>query len=203
VIKAQDHHLKAQVATGDETHREAHEAMRGRWKRPISGSGGIETSSATSPDCRTTHKRNHLVSRPHERSGPRRQQPRTSRSVVTGAEFRRTRLSPIGLLGEAEAAAPAAASAYCRNGREAVAARRCVLSSSTTTLLVACRWTTQGARRRDICMPRVWPDGAGGVGCRKQRELAVDRHVLHASGVGSRSPASGGGGDQTSLLEIV
>ena len=39
VIKAQDHHLKAQVATGDETHREAHEAMRGRWKRPISGLG--------------------------------------------------------------------------------------------------------------------------------------------------------------------
>ena len=39
VIKAQDRHLKAQVAGGDETHREAHEAMRGRWKRPISGLG--------------------------------------------------------------------------------------------------------------------------------------------------------------------
>ena len=39
VIKAQDRHLKAQVAAGDETHREAHEAMRGRWKRPISGLG--------------------------------------------------------------------------------------------------------------------------------------------------------------------
>lgn len=37
VIKAQDRHLKAQVAAGDETHREAHEAMRGRWKRPVSG----------------------------------------------------------------------------------------------------------------------------------------------------------------------
>jgi hypothetical protein len=39
VIKAQDRHLKAQVAAGDESHREAHEAMRGRWKRPISGLG--------------------------------------------------------------------------------------------------------------------------------------------------------------------
>jgi predicted small metal-binding protein len=37
VIKAQDRHLKAQVAAGDETHREAHEAMRGRWRRPVSG----------------------------------------------------------------------------------------------------------------------------------------------------------------------
>ena len=39
VIKAQDRHLKAQVAAGDETHREAHDAMRGRWKRPVSGLG--------------------------------------------------------------------------------------------------------------------------------------------------------------------
>ena len=39
VIKAQDRHLKAQVAAGDETHREAHVAMRGRWKRPVSGLG--------------------------------------------------------------------------------------------------------------------------------------------------------------------
>ena len=39
VIKAQDRHLKAQVAAGDETHRAAHEAMRGRWKRPVSGLG--------------------------------------------------------------------------------------------------------------------------------------------------------------------
>jgi hypothetical protein len=37
--KVQDRHLNAQVAAGDETHREAHEAMRGRWKRPISGLG--------------------------------------------------------------------------------------------------------------------------------------------------------------------
>jgi len=39
VIKAQDRHLAAQVEAGDETHREAHEAMRGRWKRPVSGLG--------------------------------------------------------------------------------------------------------------------------------------------------------------------
>jgi hypothetical protein len=39
VIKAQDRHLKAQVAAGDELHREAHEAMRGRWKHPVSGLG--------------------------------------------------------------------------------------------------------------------------------------------------------------------
>jgi len=39
VIKAQDRHLKAQVAAGDEAHREAREAMRGRWTRPISGLG--------------------------------------------------------------------------------------------------------------------------------------------------------------------
>jgi hypothetical protein len=39
VIKAQDAHLKEMVAGGDETHREALQAMRGRWKRPVSGLG--------------------------------------------------------------------------------------------------------------------------------------------------------------------
>ena len=39
VIKAQDRHLKTQVAAGDKTHREADEAMRGRWKRPVRGLG--------------------------------------------------------------------------------------------------------------------------------------------------------------------
>ena len=39
VIKAQDRHLKEQVAAGDAAHREAHEAMRGRWKHPVSGLG--------------------------------------------------------------------------------------------------------------------------------------------------------------------
>ena len=39
VIKAQDAHLKEMVASGDETHRSALEAMQGRWTRPISGLG--------------------------------------------------------------------------------------------------------------------------------------------------------------------
>lgn len=37
VINAQDQHLKDAVAAGDESHREAADAMAGRWKRPISG----------------------------------------------------------------------------------------------------------------------------------------------------------------------
>jgi len=37
VIKAQDKHLKDAVAHGDESHASAHEAMKGRWKKPISG----------------------------------------------------------------------------------------------------------------------------------------------------------------------
>ena len=39
VIKAQDRHLKEAVAGGDETHRNALDDMKGRWKRPISGMG--------------------------------------------------------------------------------------------------------------------------------------------------------------------
>jgi hypothetical protein len=39
VIQAQDAHLKEMVAAGDETHRSAAEAMRGRWKHPVSGLG--------------------------------------------------------------------------------------------------------------------------------------------------------------------
>jgi hypothetical protein len=39
VIKAQDKHLKEQVAGGDETHNSALKSMRGRWKHPISGMG--------------------------------------------------------------------------------------------------------------------------------------------------------------------
>jgi hypothetical protein len=37
VIKAQDAHLKQMVADGDESHDEAATAMKGRWKRPVSG----------------------------------------------------------------------------------------------------------------------------------------------------------------------
>ena len=39
VIKAQDAHLKEMVASGDEAHQGALEAMRGRWKNPIKGMG--------------------------------------------------------------------------------------------------------------------------------------------------------------------
>ena len=37
VIKAQDAHLKAMVANGDESHADAAAAMQRRWKRPVSG----------------------------------------------------------------------------------------------------------------------------------------------------------------------
>ena len=37
VIKLQDAHLKAMVADGDENHTGALDAMKGRWKRPVSG----------------------------------------------------------------------------------------------------------------------------------------------------------------------
>ena len=39
VIKAQDAHLKASVAEGDEAHRPAQSEMKGRWKRPVAGLG--------------------------------------------------------------------------------------------------------------------------------------------------------------------
>jgi hypothetical protein len=37
VIKAQDKHLKEVVAGGDTAHEHALKAMKGRWRRPISG----------------------------------------------------------------------------------------------------------------------------------------------------------------------
>ena len=37
VIKLQDKHLEERVAGGDGTHTDALKAMKGRWKRPISG----------------------------------------------------------------------------------------------------------------------------------------------------------------------
>ena len=39
VIKAQDKHLRDAVAAGDETHKSALDAMKGRWKSPIKGMG--------------------------------------------------------------------------------------------------------------------------------------------------------------------
>ncbi|HEY7946720.1 MAG TPA: DUF1059 domain-containing protein [Acidimicrobiales bacterium] len=37
VIKAEDAHLKEMVKGGDESHQDALKAMKGRWKRPLSG----------------------------------------------------------------------------------------------------------------------------------------------------------------------
>lgn len=37
VIKSQDRHLKDAAAAGDETHQQAADDMKGRWKRPVSG----------------------------------------------------------------------------------------------------------------------------------------------------------------------
>ena len=39
VIHAQDKHLKDMVAGGDEAHKSAADAMRGRWRNPIKGMG--------------------------------------------------------------------------------------------------------------------------------------------------------------------
>ncbi len=39
VIKAQDAHLKQTVASGDQAHGSALDAMNGRWKHPIAGMG--------------------------------------------------------------------------------------------------------------------------------------------------------------------
>jgi predicted small metal-binding protein len=37
VIKAQDQHLQDAEATGDATHQEARDAMKGRWQNPEQG----------------------------------------------------------------------------------------------------------------------------------------------------------------------
>ena len=39
VIQAQDKHLKAAVAGGDDTHAEAREQMKKRWRNPARGLG--------------------------------------------------------------------------------------------------------------------------------------------------------------------
>jgi hypothetical protein len=39
VIKAQDQHLKDEVARGDAQHEPALKEMKGRWKNPIGGMG--------------------------------------------------------------------------------------------------------------------------------------------------------------------
>jgi predicted small metal-binding protein len=37
IIKAEDRHLKEVVANGDEAHKDALKAMKGRWKHPVAG----------------------------------------------------------------------------------------------------------------------------------------------------------------------
>lgn len=37
IIKAQDRHLREEVAAGDTDHEPALKEMKGRWKRPVSG----------------------------------------------------------------------------------------------------------------------------------------------------------------------
>jgi hypothetical protein len=39
IIKAQDRHLNEAVASGEETHKVALDAMKGRWKHPLKGMG--------------------------------------------------------------------------------------------------------------------------------------------------------------------
>jgi hypothetical protein len=39
IIHAQDAHLKEAVANGDNSHEEALNAMKGRWKNPLKGMG--------------------------------------------------------------------------------------------------------------------------------------------------------------------
>jgi hypothetical protein len=39
VIKAQDRHLRDEVANGDSAHEPALKDMKGRWKNPIAGMG--------------------------------------------------------------------------------------------------------------------------------------------------------------------
>jgi predicted small metal-binding protein len=53
VIKAQDAHLRALVAEGDEAHAPARNEMKGRWKHPIAGMGwyrDVKRSFAALPE---------------------------------------------------------------------------------------------------------------------------------------------------------
>ena len=59
VIKAQDKHLKDAVAGGDETHREARDQMRNRWKNPLRGMGWyrqVKKDFAALPDDSTASR---------------------------------------------------------------------------------------------------------------------------------------------------
>lgn len=53
VIKAQDRHLKDEVAKGDTAHEPALKVMKSRWKNPIAGMGWYKSTKrdfATRPE---------------------------------------------------------------------------------------------------------------------------------------------------------
>ena len=52
VIKAQDKHLKEAVANGDDAHRNALDAMKGRWKHPIAGMGWYRATKRAALEAR-------------------------------------------------------------------------------------------------------------------------------------------------------
>lgn len=55
IIKAQDKHVRAMVAGGDDTHTNALDEMKGRWRHPISGLGWYRSTKrdfAARPDDR-------------------------------------------------------------------------------------------------------------------------------------------------------
>ncbi len=47
IIKLQDTHLNEVVDAGDDAHKEALKAMKGRWKHPIKGMGWYKETKAT------------------------------------------------------------------------------------------------------------------------------------------------------------
>lgn len=54
VIKAQDRHVKAAVKAGDDTHAEARDAMKGRWRHPkqsMDWYNGVKRAFAESPEA--------------------------------------------------------------------------------------------------------------------------------------------------------
>lgn len=55
VIKLQDKHLKERAAVGDDTHRDAHAAMQGRWKHPIKGMGWYRATKRQFADLPEDH----------------------------------------------------------------------------------------------------------------------------------------------------
>lgn len=58
VIKAQDHHLKEVVASGDSAHESALKDMKARWRKPVSGMKWykqVQRDFAALPDDEESH----------------------------------------------------------------------------------------------------------------------------------------------------